>query len=267
MKSYEFLQYSNENGIAEIHLNDPETLNAISPQMGSELLAAIERAEKEARVILLGAKGRAFCSGANLSKGGIDLEDPDRDIGARLETIYNPLILKLRDLKLPFVTAVRGAAVGVGCSIALMGDIIIASDKAYFLQAFCNIGLVPDGGSPYLLARAIGRVRAMELMLLGEKYSAKRAYADGLVTSVVEDDHVDSEAFSIAQRLAAGPTSVYALIKKSAWAALDSALDEQLKRERHLQRIAGQTDEFVEGVVAFREKRKANFQGTLGNDD
>ncbi len=259
MGRYERIEFERTGDVALIRLNQPDSLNALSTEMCHELLQAFGEAGETSRAILLGSRGRAFCAGANIA--AIDLGDPERDMGARLESVINPLIKTLRDLPVPLVTAVRGAAAGVGCSIALMGDIIVAGKSAYFLQAFCNIGLVPDGGSPYLLSRAIGRVRAMELMMLGERYPADRAYADGLVTRIVDDEAVDETALEIAQRLAGGPTKTFALIRKSAWAALDSDLDAQLNRERQLQRAAGRTRDFVEGVAAFRTKRKPAFKG------
>jgi 2-(1,2-epoxy-1,2-dihydrophenyl)acetyl-CoA isomerase len=220
------------------------------------LLDAISRSGREARALYLGGAGRAFCSGANLAEGGMDISNPDRDAGARLEAIFNPMILALRDLDVPLVVGVRGAAAGVGCAIALAGDIIIAGRGAYFYQAFCHVGLVPDGGSSYLLARSVGRVRAMEMMLLGERIPAESALNWGLITRVVADDAIEDAALAVAKRLAAGPSSLR-LIRKAAWAALDASLDE----ERALQREAGRTADFTEGVRAFREKRRPSFKG------
>jgi 2-(1,2-epoxy-1,2-dihydrophenyl)acetyl-CoA isomerase len=182
-------------------------------------------------------------------------------MGVLLDDVFNPMIRRLRDLPVPLVTAVRGAAAGVGCSIALMGDVIVAGRGAYFLQAFCNIGLVPDGGSAYLLSRAIGRVRAMELMLFGERFPADKAFDAGLVTRLVDDDEVDAVALELAHRLAQGPTRALSLIRKAAWAALDSGLDDQLDYERQLQCDAGRHEDFIEGVTAFVEKRPARFSG------
>lgn len=261
MSDYEFIDYSRDGDVAVLRLNDPAALNAISRQMGQELDAALDRAGAEARAVVLGSHGRAFSAGANLATGVIDIDDPDRDAGALLDTLFNPLVRRLRDLPVPLVTAIRGAAAGIGCSIALMGDIIVAGRGAYFLQAFCNIGLVPDGGSAYLLARAVGRVRAMELMLFGERYPADKAFEAGLVTRLVDDDEVDAVALELATRLARGPTRALSMIRKSAWAALDSSFDAQLDLERELQRDAGRTEDFVEGVAAFFEKRPARFTG------
>lgn len=258
--SYEKLIYTIEGEVAIVRLNDPSNLNAMSAQMGVELLDAIARAQREARALLLSGMGRAFCSGANLAEGGMDIADPERDAGARLESTFNPMILALRDLEVPLVIGVRGAAAGVGCAIALAGDIIVTGESAYFYQAFRHVGLVPDGGSSYLLARAVGRVRAMEMMLLGERLPAAKALEWGLVTRIVADEAVDQTALDIATQLAAGPRSLR-LIRKSAWAALDANLEEQLVRERTLQREAGRSHDFVEGVAAFREKRKPLFKG------
>lgn len=262
MPDFKLIDYHVKKQVAYIRLNQPDILNAMSGEMGQEIMVALESGEREARAIVLGSHGRAFCSGANLSGGGnIDLKDPNRDMGIRLERIFNPMFLKIRDLSVPFITSVRGPAVGFGCGLALMGDIIITSKTAFFLQSFCNIGLVPDGAAAYLMSRSIGRVKAMELMLLGERYPAQQAFEEGLVTRVVEDDKLDETAQTIAEKLANGPPFSLRLIRQSAWAALDSSFPEQLARERDSQRAAGRTDDFIEGVSAFREKRKAKFYG------
>jgi len=261
MSTYENIDYSLTDEVAFIRLNNPNALNAFSKRMGAELNDALDRAAREARAVVLGSHGRAFSAGANLTSGDVDISQPDRDMGELLDEVFNPMIRRLRDLPVPLITAVRGAAAGVGCAIALMGDLIVAGRNAFFLQAFCNIGLVPDGGSAYLLARSVGRVRAMELMLLGERYPAEKAFAAGLVSRLVEDEEVDATALELAHKLAAGPTRALSMIRQAAWAALDASLDEQLERERHLQRDAGRTDDFVEGVQAFIDKRPARFTG------
>jgi len=261
MSQKDLVEYERDGDVARLYLNDPNTLNALSLPMTQALIDAFDRAEKDARAIILSGRGRAFSSGANLADGNADINDPARDLGAPLEKIYNPAIKRMRDLSVPIVTAVRGAAAGIGCSVALMGDIIVASKDAYFLQAFSNIGLIPDGGSPYILARAIGRVRAMEMMLLGERLPAEEAFMAGLITRLVDDAALEETALEFAQKLAAGPTKALGLIRQSAWAALDSSLDDQLDRERALQRDAGRTDDMVEGVMAFLQKRAAKFTG------
>jgi len=257
---YRKVDYRIQDDVAVIRLNDPEHLNATSMRMGEELLHAVERSRHEARAVVLGAVGRAFCSGANLDPVGLELDNPQRDAGKALEFYFNPVVLALRDMPLPVVTAVRGAAAGVGCALGLAGDIIVAGEKAFFLQAFRHVGLVPDGGSTYLLTRAVGRVRAMEMMLLGERLPAAKALDWGLITRVVAEDAVDDAAFGIAAELARGPLSLGAL-KRNAWLALDTPLPEQLAEERDGQRAAGRTDDFVEGITAYMEKRPARFTG------
>lgn len=258
--AYSMVEYERIGDVAVLRLNDPATLNAMSATMGEELRDALGRAEREARAILIGGAGRAFCSGANLGEGGFRLDDPDRDAGVRLETLFNPLILAMRASSVPIVTAVRGAAAGIGCAIACAGDLIVAGEGAYFYQAFRDIGLIPDGGSTYLLAQAIGRVRAMEMMLLGTKLRAPQALEWGLINRVVPDEQVDEKGLKLAAALASGPRSL-GLIRAAAWAALEAPLDEQLARERDFQRDAGRTEDFLEGVTAFREKRPAAFKG------
>ena len=182
MTDFKCIEFEIKNTVAYIRLNQPEILNAMSADMGEEIMTALEDGVRSARAIVLTGNGRAFCSGANLSGGGsVDLSDPYRDMGIRLEYLFNPMFLKIRDLPVPFITAVKGPAVGFGCALALMGDIIVAAESAFFLQSFCNIGLVPDGGAAYLLSKSIGRVKAMELMLLGERYPAAKAYEDCLL--------------------------------------------------------------------------------------
>ncbi len=259
--TYSNIKFSIENKIAHIILNNEATLNALTVEMSEEISQALDKAVKDASVVIISGQGRAFCSGANLSGGNPELHKKDNDTGARLESHFNPLILKMQNLDIPIITMVRGAAAGIGASIAMMGDIIIASENAYFLQAFINIGLVPDGGAPYLLARSIGRVRAMELMLLGEKFPASKALEYGLITRLVPDETLEVETMKIAQKLSAGPKVAMSLLRKSAWSALQNDLPAQLNLERNQQREAGKSNDFKEGVAAFLEKRKAEFKG------
>ena len=256
------VRYALENGVAILTMSDPGTMNAAGLDMAQDLTAAFEKAVSEARAVVLTGEGRGFCSGANLSGGGPAARQSDGppDAGAALETIYNPLVTRMRDLPIPFVTAVNGAAAGVGCSLALMGDLIVVGESAYFLQAFRRIGLVPDGGSTYLLPRMIGRARAMEMMLLGEKVPAKTALDWGMVNRCVPDTELLSTAKTLATELANGPASV-AMIRKIGWASLDNDWKDQLHLERVTQRDAGRTADFAEGVAAFLQKRPANFKG------
>ncbi len=262
----EKITYALDGAVAVITFNDPATMNACGVDTAAQLGAALEKASGEARAIVLTGTGRGFCSGANLASPGMSSDAPATarafDAGAALDTHYNPLVSQLRDLPVPLVTAVNGAAAGVGCSIALLGDMIVAAESAYFLQAFRRIGLVPDGGSTYMLARAVGRARAMEMMLLGEKIQAGKALDWGLVNRVVPDAQLMDEAMGLARALAEGPTKTLAMIRSLAWSSLDNSWDEQLYQERIHQRIAGRTNDFREGVGAFLTKRPARFSGT-----
>jgi 2-(1,2-epoxy-1,2-dihydrophenyl)acetyl-CoA isomerase len=241
--TYQKLLYEMVGSVGVIRLNDPATLNAMSDDMGAELLDAVRRAEREARAILLTSVGRAFSSGANLSDNTFDLDDPHRDIGVGLQNIYNPLLLDMRASKLPIVAAVKGAAAGVGCGIACAADMIVAGESAFFYPAFRHVGLSPDGG-----------------MLQGLKLKAPEALQWGLINRVVPDDAVEDEGLKLAAALANGPCSL-AMIKEAAWAALDAPLADQLQLERTLQRDAGRTADFAEGVSSFRERRPATFTG------
>lgn len=256
-------KYELENGVALVTLSDPATLNAISVEMTGELDALFDRAATEARCIVLTGEGRGFSSGANLASGAPPMaEDGLPDLGGRLEATFNPFVSKLRDLPIPYVTAVNGAAAGLGCSFALLGDLILAGESAYFLQAFRRIGLVPDGSATYHLPRMIGRVRAMEMMLLGEKISAKQAYDWGLINRCVPDADLLPAAKTLALELANGPTKTLGMIRRLAWSSLDNSWEDQVQAERDAQKIAGRTEDFREGVQAFFQKRPANFKGS-----
>jgi 2-(1,2-epoxy-1,2-dihydrophenyl)acetyl-CoA isomerase len=258
--TYEKILYALTDGVAHISMNDPATRNAGSAQMGEELVNAFNRASCEARSVLLTGEGKGFNSGANLADAEAVLDDPMRDVGHLLDRYFNPVIVAMKEMDQPVVTAVRGAAAGVGAGLAMAGDLIVCGESGFFLQAFCNVGLVPDGGSSWLLARAVGRVRAMELMLLGERLPAAKALEWGLVNYVVPDEELEAKGMELALRLAKGPRSL-GLIKRNAWAATDSTLENALSLERRGQRDASRTEDFVEGVTAFREKRPPNFKG------
>jgi 2-(1,2-epoxy-1,2-dihydrophenyl)acetyl-CoA isomerase len=264
---YQTIKTSQEGGVALITLADPATLNAIGPDMASELLKALKHAAAgptRARAILLTGEGRGFCSGANLVAGGTPSKASELaegpDLGDALATVYNPLVSFIRNLSVPLVTAVNGAAAGIGCSLALMGDIVVAADSAYFLQAFRRIGLIPDGGSTYILPRLVGKARAMEMALLGERVPAAKALEWGLVNRVAADAELMPMAMAIAEELARGPASL-AMIRQTIWAALDAEWNEQLYREQSGQAVAGLTADFAEGVAAFQQKRPAAFRG------
>ena len=258
--TYEKILYSLTDGVARVSLNDPATRNAGAPQMGEELLHALERAAAESRAVLLTGEGKAFCSGVNLELAEAMMDDPLRDVGSLLDRYFNPAIIKMKAMEQPVVTAIRGAAAGVGCGLAMAGDLIVCGEGGFFLQAFRHVGLVPDGGSSWLLTKAIGRVRAMEMMLLGERLYGSQALEWGLVNRVVPDDEVETTAMDMARALASGPRSL-GIIKRVAWSAADSSLETALVTERLGQREASRTEDFVEGVSAFAAKRPPDFMG------
>jgi 2-(1,2-epoxy-1,2-dihydrophenyl)acetyl-CoA isomerase len=265
--TYAKIKLSFADDLATIHLADPATMNAAGVDTVTELADAfgrIAKGENGARAVILTGEGRGFCSGANLSGGGAAARAPDDDgkpnAGGALVTHYNPFITLMRDFPMPIVTAVNGAAAGVGCSLALMGDFIIAAESAYFMQAFRRIGLVPDGASTYLLPRMIGRARAMEMALLGERVPAAKALEWGMINRVVPDFELMVEADKMARELARGPRSL-GLIRNLMWRSLDASFAEQVADEAATQTIAGKSDDFAEGVKAFLEKRQAVFTG------
>lgn len=247
--------------IATIQLNDLPTRNAITIDMVTAFDCALDAVEANAKALIVTGAGTAFCSGANLM-GGLGAEgDPATfDAGLVLDTHINPLMNRLRNLAVPWITAVRGAAAGAGASLALAGDMIIASETAFFLQAFAAIGLVPDAGSTHLLTRTIGRPRAMELMMLAERLPAKVALEWGLVNRVVPDASLEDEARAIAERLANGASSLKT-IRTMVWDAVDSDWQVALAAERVAQLGAGRSADFQEGVAAFKGKRPPRFGG------
>jgi 2-(1,2-epoxy-1,2-dihydrophenyl)acetyl-CoA isomerase len=260
--AYAKVKYELDGNVAVITLNDPATLNAISVPMTEELTDAFGRAVNETRCIVLTGEGRGFSSGANLAGGAPPMDaDGLPDLGGRLEATFNPFVSMLRDLPIPFVTAVNGAAAGIGCSFALLGDLIVAAESAYFLEAFRRIGLVPDGSATYHLPRMTTRARAMEMMLLGEKIPAPKALEWGLINRCVPDAELMPTALKLASDLASGPTKTLGMIRKLGWASLDHTWTEQLQAERQAQRAAGRMEDFREGVQAFFQKRPANFKG------
>lgn len=264
--AYEHILLEEADGIATLTINRPQALNALHIGVIEEMIHAVDRLRDEgtARVLLLTGAGRGFSSGADLAGGGAGggaRGDGPIDAGKVLETHFNPLLERLFALPIPFITAVNGPAAGAGCSYALAGDIVIAGRSAYFLQAFVNIGLVPDVGSTWLLPRLAGRARAQAMMMLGERISAEQALDWGMVYKVVDDADLMTEARAVATKLAKGPTKAYALIRQGIRACMDTTLTEGLMVERRNQLHAGRTADFAEGVMAFLQKRPANFQG------
>ncbi|MES2095638.1 MAG: enoyl-CoA hydratase-related protein [Pseudomonadota bacterium] len=250
-----------QGDVAILRLNDPASLNAVTIAMLEAFDRLLDDVSARARAMILTGAGRGFCSGANIGVGMDSvMESPDYDSGAALDSHINPLMTRLRNMPVPWISAVRGPAAGVGASLALAADMIVASDTAYFLQAFPKIGLVPDGGSSHLLVRTIGRPRATEMMLLGERLPAATALQWGLINRLVPDADLEAEAMALATRLAGSAYSLR-LIRQLAWTALDGDWDETLAAERRLQRLAGRTADHREGVKAFVAKRPATFTG------
>lgn len=259
---YRKIRVSRDEGVAIVALDAPECLNAIDPRMAAELVDVFGQSGSF-RAILVTGVGKAFSSGADLRPGAAAGENGEYagDASAALDAVFNPMVIAMRDSACPIITAVNGPAAGIGCSVALMGDIILAAQSAYFLQAFRNVGLVPDGGSTYLLPRLIGKARAMEMMLMGDRIPADTALAWGLVNRVVPDESLLAEGLSVARSLAAGPASL-SLIRRAVWASLDADWSGQLAHEREAARAAVQSEDHQEGVRAFVEKRLPVFTGT-----
>ncbi|HMD56889.1 MAG TPA: enoyl-CoA hydratase-related protein [Solirubrobacteraceae bacterium] len=252
-------------GVATVELNRPETLNAWNVQFGADLLAALAHVASEdaVRAVLITGAGRGFSSGADLRdvSGGDETPEGRPDVYKTLTERYHPIMHAIRDVPKPVVAAVNGPAVGIGCSLALCSDLIVAAESAYFLLAFVNIGLVPDGGSSLFLPTRIGMTRATELSMLGERLPAAKALEWGLINRVVPDEQLRAEAHELAARLAAGPTSSYAGTKRQLNNWLYSRMEEQLELEATIQQEMAGSSDFVEGAMAFIEKRPARFSG------
>jgi 2-(1,2-epoxy-1,2-dihydrophenyl)acetyl-CoA isomerase len=252
-----------EAGVETITLNRAEKLNALNPEMHQLLRAALERAAvgPEIRAVLLTGAGRGFCSGQDLAERDVSAGAAPIDLSVSLGSHYNPLVRRLRALPKPIICAVNGVAAGAGANLALACDIVIAARSASFIQAFSKLGLVPDAGGSYFLPRLVGTARAMGLALLAEKLDAEQAAQWGLIWKVVDDDQLASQANALARRLASGPTKGYGLLKKALYASAGNSFDAQLDLERDLQREAGYSDDYREGVTAFKEKREPRFKG------
>ena len=261
--SYETLIWERSGAVGSLTLNRPQTLNAWTRQFGEELLSVIqnEAAEDSIRAVLVTGAGRGFSSGADLRAGFDPAHDGMPDIYKELHEIYHPVIAGVRRLPKPVVAAVNGPAVGIGCSLALACDLIMAAESAYFGLAFVNIGLMPDGGSTAFVPPAVGRARAFQMALLGERIPAPQALDWGLVNWIHPDDRLMDEAWALARRLAAGPTRSYASSKQALNNFIYSDLDGQLELEAELQHALGRTKDFREGVAAFVEKRDPAYGG------
>lgn len=257
---YETIRVERVGDVLKIVLNRPERLNACPPNMALELANAVNDLEG-ARAVVITGEGRAFCSGADLAERGDRSISGGRRAYRVLTQAYNPLMLTLSRLPVPIVTAINGPAAGVGCSIALAGDFVLAGRSAYFLQAFVNIGLVPDGGASWMLTRLLGKARATEMMMLGEKIGAEKAEGWGLIYKAVDDSVLQDEAMALATRLAAGPTVALGVMRQNIAKALEVDYASALLVEAEGQWKAGDSADAAEGGKAFLEKRKAAFTG------
>jgi 2-(1,2-epoxy-1,2-dihydrophenyl)acetyl-CoA isomerase len=257
------IEIQRRGAAATILLNRPEALNAWDDDLGPRLLDAVEEvAEDDAvRAVCVTGAGRAFSSGLDLNVVGTDGRAADADVRSRLEDVYHPIITTIRRIPKPVVAAVNGPAVGIGCSLALACDLVVARRSAYLMLAFVGIGLVPDGGSSLFVPTRVGMARASEMALLGERVAADQALAWGLVNRVVDDEAFDDEVGSLVDRLAAGPTRAYAGAKRELNAWLYGRMEEQLALEASLQEECAETADFAEGVAAFLQKRRPTFGG------
>ncbi|MGX8013629.1 2-(1,2-epoxy-1,2-dihydrophenyl)acetyl-CoA isomerase PaaG [Mesorhizobium sp. ORM8.1] len=251
------------NGVMTLTLNRPDKLNSFNEHMHAALRRQFERAYEDGaiRALLLTGAGRAFCAGQDLGDRDPRKSTEAPDLGYTIETFYNPLLRLIRSLSKPVICAVNGVAAGAGANIALACDIVIAARSAKFIQAFSKLGLVPDSGGTWSLPRLLGEARAKGLALTAEPLPAETAAAWGMIWKVADDDKLMAEANALARQLAAGPTYGLGLIKHAIQAAASNSLDQQLDLERDLQRKAGQSADYAEGVAAFLDKRPAEFKG------
>jgi 2-(1,2-epoxy-1,2-dihydrophenyl)acetyl-CoA isomerase len=255
---YQTLTYAFQDGVAVITMNRPEKMNALTTQMRAELAFAVSEAGKVARVVVLTGAGNAFCAGQDLgdrvTASNIDLERTLRDE-------YTPLIRALSDCPVPTIAAVNGAAAGAGANLALAADVVIASESAYFMQAFARIGIIPDAGGTYALPRTMGMAKAMGAALFAEKITARQADDWGMIWEAVPDAEFEEHWRARASHLAAGPTVAYAAMKSVIRASWENSFEDQLTLEARQQGRCGKSRDFKEGVLAFTEKRSPVFEG------
>jgi 2-(1,2-epoxy-1,2-dihydrophenyl)acetyl-CoA isomerase len=260
--AYDTVNVLRRDGELRIELNRPEAMNAWNLQFGADMLDALRRAgSDDVRAVVITGAGRAFSSGADLKAGFEPTPEGHPDVLTPLHERYHPIIAGLRALPKPVLAAVNGPAVGIGCSLALACDLVVARESAYFLLAFVNIGLIPDGGSSVLVPERIGFTRASEMALLGERIDATKAVEWGLANRAVPDAEFDAEIDALAQRLAAGPTRAYAAMKQQLNTWLFDRMAGQLELEARLQQQSAASPDFREGVLAFLQKRPPAFTG------
>jgi 2-(1,2-epoxy-1,2-dihydrophenyl)acetyl-CoA isomerase len=255
---YRAITLVTSDDIATLTLNRADVMNALNTQMRAEITHAVKAAQREARVLVMTGAGDAFCSGQDLGDGG---SAANLDLERTLRDEYEPMLKAIYDCKIPTISAVNGAAAGAGANLALAADVVIASEKAFFIQAFTRIGLIPDAGGTYMLPRQMGMAKAMGAALFAERITAQQASDWGMIWETVPDADFEAHWQARAAHLAKGPTAAYRNVKTALRASPENTLDEQLTLEARLQGDCGKTRDFQEGVMAFLEKRQADYQG------
>lgn len=259
---YKFIQFKIDEGVAEIKFNRPEVLNSFNLEMGKNVQDALKKCAEDIsiRAVVITGEGRAFCAGQDLAEAA-PKDKPLANLGKILEECYNPIIKQIYELEKPVIAGVNGVAAGAGANIALACDLVVASGKASFVQAFSKIGLVPDCGGTYFLPRLIGYQKAKALMMLGDKVPAEEAEKLGMIYTVYKEEEFESNLYKLAIQLAQMPTRGLALTKRALQQSMNNDLNKQLDVEKKLQIEAGSSNDYKEGVRAFLEKRKPNFKG------
>lgn len=263
MMDYQNIIAEEKNGVGYLTFNRPKALNSFNVDMHREVAEVLNLWTKnpDVRCVVISGEGRGFCAGQDLGDRVVDPNAEAPDLGYSIETYYNPLIKTIVNMPKPVICAVNGVAAGAGANIALACDLVIAAKSANFVQAFCRLGLVPDSAGTWFLPRAVGHARAMGLALLGDKLPAETAKEWGMIWDVVEDAELKTKVTELAERLAKQPTFGLSLIKKAIHQSSNNTFDEQVLLERDLQRIAGRSEDYREGVQAFMNKREPNFKG------
>lgn len=260
---YQTILVNEQNGVGYLRFNRPKQLNSFNVQMHQEVAEVLKRwhSQEDIRCVVITGEGRGFCAGQDLGDRVVDPNAEAPDLGQSIEKFYNPLVKTLVNMPKPVICAVNGVAAGAGANLALACDIVIAAQSASFIQAFCRLGLVPDSGGTWFLPRVVGHARAMGLALLGDKVPAEQAKEYGMIWDVVADDELQQHVQNLAEKLATQPTFGLSLIKKAIHQSSTNTLEQQLLLERDLQRIAGRSDDYKEGVSAFMQKREPQFKG------
>ncbi|MCF4829513.1 2-(1,2-epoxy-1,2-dihydrophenyl)acetyl-CoA isomerase PaaG [Acinetobacter baumannii] len=260
---YQNIIAEEKNGVGYLTFNRPKALNSFNVDMHREVAEVLSQWTKnpDVRCVVISGEGRGFCAGQDLGDRVVDPNAEAPDLGYSIETYYNPLIKTIVNMPKPVICAVNGVAAGAGANIALACDLVIAAKSANFVQAFCRLGLVPDSAGTWFLPRAVGHARAVGLTLLGDKLPAETAKEWGMIWDVVEDAELKTKVTELAERLAKQPTFGLSLIKKAIHQSSNNTFDEQMLLERDLQRIAGRSEDYREGVQAFMNKREPNFKG------